>query len=98
MSRLKSNLWKYFLFELSQRRHFIPILSIFFLTLPNTTANQIGIYSGIGFIVSFFLEIPSGYVADMFGHKKTLVLSKILMIISMTAFVFASGFYSFVIG
>ena len=46
--RLAANTWKYFVFLLSQRRHYIPILSIYFLTLPSTTAKQIGLYSGIG--------------------------------------------------
>ncbi|MBT3728924.1 hypothetical protein HOG27_02375 [bacterium] len=32
---------KFFLFDISTRRNFIPILSIYFLTLANTTANQI---------------------------------------------------------
>lgn len=38
---------KFFLYLLSQRRNFIPILSIYYLTLPDTTANQIGIFTGL---------------------------------------------------
>jgi len=76
----------------------MPILSIFFLTLPNTTANQIGLYSGIGFIVGFLLEIPSGYISDLIGHKKALIISKVSMILSMLAYVLANNFWMIVLG
>ena len=95
---LSSNLWKFFIFSLSQRRHFIPILAIFFLTLPNTNAQQIGIYIAIGFVFSFLFEIPSGYFADKFGHKRTLIFAKILMILSLLFFIFAQSLYYFILG
>ena len=77
---------KFFIYKLSFRRNFIPLLSIYFLSLPNTTANQIGIFTGIWFIASFLLEIPSGYIWDTFWHKKTLLLWKILQILSMVCY------------
>ncbi|MBW2996051.1 MFS transporter [Candidatus Woesearchaeota archaeon] len=95
---LSSNIWKYFLFILTQRRHFIPLLAIFFLTLPDTNAQQIGIYTAIGYLFSFLFEIPSGYFADKFGHKRTLILSKILMILSMLSFVLAKSLSYFIAG
>lgn len=99
---LESNIWKFFLFSLSQRRNFMPILSIYFLTLPNTMANQIGFYTGIGALFSFFLEIPSGYFSDRFGHKNTLVLSKFFMCVSLCSYILGSflnnPFIAFVIG
>lgn len=96
--QLQSNIWKYFVYSFSQRRNFIPILSIFFLTLPDTTTKQIGIWSGIGFIASFFFEIPSSYFADRFGHKKTMVMAKILMVISTASFIFANSWIWFIVG
>lgn len=97
-NNLSGNIWKFFLFSLSQRRQFIPILAVFFLTLPDTTAQQIGIYSGAGYLASFLFEIPSGYFADKFGHKKTLVLGKLIMIISTILFIFADSLSFFVLG
>jgi MFS family permease len=99
---LESNIWKFFLFTLSQRRNFLPILAIYFLTLPNTTAQQIGLFSAFGALASFFLEIPSGYFSDKFGHKKTLILSKFLMACSLLCFIFGSflvsPFFAFTFG
>jgi MFS family permease len=98
VTKLQDNIWKYFIYTFSQRRHFIPLLSIFFLTLPDTTAQQIGLYTGIGFIASLLIEIPSSYFADRVGHKPTLVMAKIFMIISTLLFIFADGFWYFAFG
>jgi MFS family permease len=68
------------------------------LTLPNTTAHQIGIYTGLGYLASFLFEIPSGYIADRFGHKKTLVIEKILMALGLVAFFMANSLPLFILG
>ncbi len=91
-----ANIWKYFLLNVSQRRHYIPILSVYFLTLPNSTARQIGLFTGIGYLAGFVLEIPSGYVADLFGHKAALILSKIFMLASLASFILGSTGHAFV--
>ena len=94
---------KFFLFDISTRRNFIPILSIYFLTLANTTANQIWIFSWLAFIAAILLEVPSWYFADNFWHKKTLVLSKIFQASSVLLYILwyylvsPYNFYIFVI-
>jgi MFS family permease len=93
----KGNIWKYFIFSFTQRRNFLPILAVYFLTLPNTEVQQIGIYTSIGYLASFLFEIPSGYFADLFGHKKTLILSKLFMLFSSVTFLLATGFNHFVL-
>lgn len=95
---LKSNLWKYFLIVLTNRRNYVPVLAIYFLTLPNATANQIGLFTGIGWIVGFFLEIPSGYFSDKFGHKRTIVLAKFFMLISTLLYTFGNSILYFILG
>jgi len=95
---LESNLWKYFLVILTNRRNYIPILSIYFLTLPNTTAQQIGLFTAIGWFVGFLLEIPSGYLSDKFGHKKALILVKFCMLLSTLFFIFGNSIYHFALG
>ncbi len=82
---------KFFIFLLSGRKGFIPILSIYFLMLDNTTVNQIGIFMAIGYLASLILEIPSGYFSDRFGYRKTLILSKIFQFIS--TFLYLSGWF-----
>ena len=89
---------KFFIYLLSQRRNFIPILSIYFLSLPDTTAQQLWIFTAIWYFASFLLEIPSGYISDRFWHKRTLILSKILQALSVLLFIiwyFIPGEYNF---
>jgi len=95
---VKSNIKKILFYTLTQRRNFIPILSIYFLTLNNTTATQIGIFTAIGYIASFLLEIPSGYISDNIGHKKTLIIAKIAMLLSTFFYIIANEFYIYTLG
>ncbi|MCH2188402.1 hypothetical protein MK079_01070 [Candidatus Gracilibacteria bacterium] len=103
-SKIDPDFIKYFIYKLSFRRNFIALLSIYFLTLPDTTANQIGIFSGISYLLSFFLEIPSGYLSDKIGHKKILIGGKVFQFFSVifyiTAFFLPSpwNFYSVFMG
>ena len=95
---------KFFLFVLSGRRNFIPILSVFFLTLDNTNANQIGIFTALWFLGTFLFEIPSWYFSDLFWHKKTLLLAKVIQWLSVLLYIawaFVSSpfnFYIFTLG
>lgn len=96
--KLESNLWKMLLDSILHRRNFYPLLSIFLLSLPNTTAKMIGLSTGIGQVIAFLLETPSGYFADKFGHKKTIILSRIFMIISTISYIFANSFIVYLLG
>lgn len=96
--RLRRNIPKMFWFSLTHRRHYIPILSLLFVAQPSLEARQLGIYMLAGSITAFFMEIPSGYLADRVGHKRTLVLSKLFLLISTTLFLLAHGLALFVLG
>jgi len=83
----KLNNLKFLLFSISFRRNFIPLLSIYFLTLPNTTINEIWIFTWIWFIATLLFEVPSWYISDIFWHKKSLIVSKIFQILSMICYI-----------
>ncbi|HMS91789.1 MAG TPA: hypothetical protein PKC87_06195, partial [Candidatus Absconditabacterales bacterium] len=95
---LESNIRKYFLVLFTGRRNFIPILSIYFLSLPNTTANQIGMYSAAGYIIGLIFQIPAGYRGDKRGNKTTIVISKICLVLSSLSFVLGYNFRFFLVG
>lgn len=74
----------------------MPIIVLFFqehgLSLTQVMTLQ-AIYS---FSVALF-EVPSGYIADLFGRKKTIVISTIFAFIGYLVFSFYGGFYAFAI-
>lgn len=95
---LKANIRKYFIHTLTTRRNFIPILSIYFMTFPDNIIRQLWFMTWIGSLAGFLLEIPSGYFADRFGHKKTLILAKIFLVISTSMFIIWWDFWIFALG
>lgn len=95
---VESNLWKYFLIQFTNRRNFIPILSVYYLTLPNTEANEIWLFTGIGFVAAMLMQMPSGYIADHYWQKNALIIAKILIILSSVCYLFGENFWIFCLG
>ncbi len=94
---IESNLWKYVLIQMTNRRSFLPILSIYYLTLPNANAQEIGIYTGLWFLAAMVMQLPSGFIADHLGQKNTLIISKILILISSVCYFIGESFWIFAI-
>jgi len=96
---LERNLKLFYPFILSQRRLFYALIGIYFLTLPGMSeqVQMLGWFMTAGSAASFLFEIPSGYFSDIFGHKKTLVLSKILIIASTLLYIFANHWIFFLL-
>lgn len=64
------------------------------LALRGFSLLEIGILESIFHIVSFCFEIPSGVAADVFGRKKTLVMSRIASLISSIFMILSEGFWT----
>lgn len=95
---LEGNIWKYALFATANKRVFVAILSAYYMTIPDATAQTVGFIVFCGTMAGFFFEIPSGYLSDKMGHKKALVFSRILMLVSTGAFIIAESVAMMVIG
>lgn len=97
LTGIESNIWKYALIQFTNRRNFIPILSVYFLTLSDTSAHQIGIYMWLGYVAAMIMQIPSWYIADHYGQKFALIISKMLLVLSTILYLVADGFIIFAI-
>ncbi len=86
---LAANIWKYALLLISNKRVFVAILGVYYLTVPGVTPQVIGTILLVSTLAGFFFEIPSGYSSDKLGHKETLVLARVFMIFSTLFFLFA---------
>jgi MFS family permease len=95
---LQSNIWKYAVYLVTMRRIYWPLLTVFFLTFPDNTAQQIGIFLGIGHLFGFIFELPSGYLSDKIGHKKALIIARLCWLISTGLFLWGENFYIFTLG
>jgi len=81
---------------LKNLRFFEPFLILFFLD-KNITFLQIGTLYAIREIFINVLEIPSGVIADVFGRKKSLIISFLFYIISFFIFYISYSFYIFIV-
>lgn len=89
--KLQSNIWKYAIFLITNKRIFVAILGAYYLTIPGVTPKGMGLILLLGSLAGFIFEIPSGYVSDKIGHKAALVLSRILALISTLLFLLANN-------
>lgn len=55
---------------------------------------EIGMLESIFHIVSCIFEIPSGVAADVFGRKKTMVMSQLASLLSSVMMVWSEGFWA----
>lgn len=62
------------------------------LALRGFSLTQIGILEAIFHVVSLCAEIPSGAVADVLGRKKTLIVSRIVSVLSAFAMIVSQSF------
>ena len=74
----------------------MPIIVLFFQEHALTLTEVMILQSIYSFSVALF-EIPSGFIADIFGRKRTIVLSTIFTFIGFLVFSFFGGFYAFAI-
>jgi MFS family permease len=83
---LQSNIWKYTLLLVTNKRVFVAVLGAYYMTVPGVDTAWVGIILFISSLAGFIFEVPSGYLSDKFGHKSALVLSRVLML-------FSTGFF-----
>jgi len=81
---------------LKNQRYFEPFIILFFL--------QQGLsFTQIGFLIAFrelfinLIEIPSGAVADLFGRRRSMIISFVSYIISFAVFGFSQDYWHFFI-
>ncbi|MDD5331660.1 MAG: MFS transporter [Candidatus Nanoarchaeia archaeon] len=95
----KSNLWKIYSFKfLSSLQFFSAVLIPFFTEWGKISFTQVMILQSWFMICIFFLEIPTGAVADYLGRKYSLILAAVMGAIGCVVYVSSPNFYIFLLG
>lgn len=95
--KLKSNIWKIYLYEfLYSLMFFTPIIVLFYQD-NWLSLKQIMTIQSITSIVWVITEVPSWYFADNFGRKTSLMITGIFASLSMLIFWLWNNFYYFFI-
>jgi MFS family permease len=74
----------------------VPILVPFYKSNGMTAARILTIQAAFS-ISQLLFEIPSGYLSDVIGRKKTLILAAVFMLLGLCIYVFSSSFSLFII-
>lgn len=76
---------------LKNQTYFVPIIVLFFQDIGLNYQEIFWIFT-IGSAFSFLIEIPSGMLADLFGNRKSIIVSKFLIFLSFVFFGFSFNF------
>lgn len=94
---LKSNINKLYVIKIAKWFMLtMPILMIFYDRMGFTAEESFWLKSCYSLSIVIF-EIPSGYAADIWGRKRTLVIGSILGAVGFGIYSLFSGFYAYMI-
>ena len=81
---------------LKNQTYFTPIL-ILFLQLHHLNFKEIFWIFTIGSIFSLIIEIPTGIFADLYGKRRSIIISKFGIFLSYVLFGFSNNFWMFLL-
>lgn len=90
-AKLATNIWKYTVLLVANKRVFTAIIGAYYLTIPGVTPFWIGLFLLVSNGASLIFDIPSSYIADKIGHKESIVLSRVFILVSTALFLFATN-------
>lgn len=90
--RLEDNIRKYYFYRIFTKRVFLPLIVVFLIDYSSVTLEQIALIASVTAAVQFVMEIPSGYIADRWGHKKSIAFGSFLAAVSVLPYIFFPGF------
>jgi MFS family permease len=97
MTNIRSNLWRIYFYKfLGEFYLIIPILIPYYES-NRLNSTQIFTIQAAYALSILVLEIPSGYLADVIGRKKTLILGAFFLPVGIAVYAFTHTFLSFIL-
>jgi MFS family permease len=95
--QLKKNIKKNYIYTLLQNIDLTRGIWMIYLASKGMSLTQLGLLETIFHITSFFMEVPTGAVADIFGRKISRICGRVLSLISVIILLAADSFLWFAI-
>ena len=97
LSRLRANPGKLYAYKfISEFFLIVPVLIPYYI-LNHLNATQIFTIQAAFHVAVLLLEIPTGYLADVIGRKKTLVVAAVFFPLGLALYAFTGSFVTFVL-
>ena len=97
MASLEKNIFKNYLLRFFGFTFVYVPITVIYLQSKGLSLREILLLKAYFSIVIFFMEIPSGYLADWLGRRRILALAGLFLSAAMFAYVFSSGLFGFLI-
>jgi MFS family permease len=97
MMNIRSNLWKLYAYKLLGEFWLIVPILIPYYQSNSLNKTQIFTIQAAYALSILVMEIPSGYLADIIGRRKTLILGAVFMPLGIGVYAFTHSFTSFLI-
>lgn len=95
--KLESNIWKFYLYKIFFGIFFSVPIIVLFWQKNGLSLTEVMILQSIYSLLVVFLEVPTGYFADVFGRKKSLVYGGALYALAVASYGISSSFSQFLI-
>lgn len=96
MHDIRKNLWRIYAYKFFSSFWLIAPVLIPYYKANGLNATQVFMTQALFWVSMIVLEIPSGYLSDVIGRKRTLVLSSALFPAGLAVYAFSKSFWGFV--
>jgi MFS family permease len=95
----KNNIWKYYLTSvLGGFAFFYNAIDTLYYRHYGLSFEQVGLLLATGMAVSLLMEIPTGAFADLYGKKKSVIISSVFNLLGITCLALGNSFPIFLLG
>ncbi len=95
--QLKKNINKNYIYTLLQNIDLTRGIWMIYLASKGMSLTQLGLLETVFHITSFFMEVPTGAVADIFGRKISRIFGRVLSLVSVIILLAADSFLWFAV-
>lgn len=97
VKKIEGNIWKLYIFQILCGLYFSVPVMVLFWQENGLSLTEIMILQSLFSIFVVLLEVPTGYFADIFGRKKSLIFASFFSFFGFLFYSLGYGFYQFLI-